>query len=908
MPGMTAARARGPVRAAGGPSRVLFALALAALLAPAVMAAAPRPLPRRVTEAFAPTGAMFARGAADSAYAALEAIAERALAAGDDTLRVAARFELGARLAWFGRFARAIPALQDARERAWRLRDSTRWVQSSQWLAFALVSTGRLTEGGALARRTLPAAVAVGDARTEAYLRISAAFAALSDGRAAEASRGYRRAYEAFDRLRDGFGACEALLGLGRCYGITGPRDSSLALFRRAAARAEAGRLPRSAASAWNNLAVQAYQDGDPEAALESWRRAARTMRATGDLPGTIAATGNVLLALTNLDRVEEARAIADSLLDFATRAGSPDGIGKARARLGLLELNRSSYPAAAREYRAALALTDPGDVEQRAECTSGLVRALFPQDSAVAALALYGQASAELAGRLTPAREAELTQAGALAAYRADSLARARTIARRLLALARKSGSARDELLAERVLARVSARAGRQDEARAHLERADLAWRRRRAPVEGLEWRTLLGNPVSLGAAWAEVELGVGIERRRSRIAPAFAALERLRSSVLLELAAGPGGRAAPPPTVSLDRMQRSVLAPGELLLVAWTWMERSWLVAVTRDTAVSLPLAADAKLARDVDLLRDALAAEPPLAPATLDRMLADAGERLLGPLVPLLRRNGRVVVVPSGPLQRMPFEALRLPLGPGAALAPLGVTHVLARSPSASLLALARSRPAAARGSGPALLAVANPDGPGGRSLPDALGEARALEARYRDVRVLERPHDNETALRAMAGAAAVHVAAHADFDPVSPWRSALQLAGGPPLLARDLLERRLRPELVVLSACETAGGSVRGSGGMEGLSAALLCAGARGVVATLWPVEDRATRRFVEVFYEEAERAPDAGTALVRARVRLRAAGAGPREWAAFTLVGDPGSRVRLERRSQAIRGF
>lgn len=904
MPRVTGVPARGPGLVVGA----ALAGALAIALAPAPADAAPRPLPRRVVEAFATPGAMFARGASDSAYAAIEAIAARALAAHDETLRVAAQFELGARLAWFGQLTRALPALQDARARAWTLRDTTRWVLSSQWLAYALNNSGSLAEGGSVARRALPAAVAIGDPRAEAYLRVSLAFVALSAGRAPEASRGYRRALASFETQRDGYGACEALLGLGRCYSVTGPPDSTRAIFERAARRAEWAKLPRSAASAYNNLAAQDYLAGDPEAALESWRLAARMGRAAGDLTGMIAATGNVCLALSNLGRVEEARPIADSLLAYVTRAGSNDGIAQVRSRIGLLELSAGRPAAAAREYRTALAYAARGDIEQRVECVSGLVRALVAQDSAQAALALHGQASPGLAGRTSAARDIELAQAGALAAFEADSFARAGTFAARALALARTAGSPRDELAAEQILARIAAKSGRFSVARAHLEKADLASRRHEARVEGLEWRSMLSQPALLGSAWAEVWLGEGVERRRSRIAPAFAAIERIRSTVLLELAAGPRSRTVATPAVTLDRIQRTVLAPGELLLLAWTWTDRSWLMAVSRDTAVSLPIASMSKLERDVTLVREALAADPPLEGAALDRLLAESGARLLEPLLPLLRRHSRVIVVPAGPLQRMPFEALRLPLGRGGALAPLGVTHVVARAPSASVLALARSRPAATRDGDLALLAVANPRDPKGRALPGASDEARSLEARYQGTSVIESPRDNEAVLRAMAGATTVHIAAHADFDAASPWRSALQLGAGPPVLARDLLARRLRTELVVLAACETAGGNSRGTGGMEGLSTALLCAGARGVVATLWPVEDRVARRFAEAFYEEAERAPDAGTALVRARSRLQAGGAATRDWAAFTLVGDPATRIRLTRKRLSLPGF
>ena len=55
------------------------------------------------------------------------------------------------------------------------------------------------------------------------------------------------------------------------------------------------------------------------------------------------------------------------------------------------------------------------------------------------------------------------------------------------------------------------------------------------------------------------------------------------------------------------------------------------------------------------------------------------------------------------------------------------------------------------------------------------------------------------------------------------------------------------------LVVLSACETALGKRLDGEGMMGLSRAFLAAGASGVVATLWSVDDAATAHFMKVFY-------------------------------------------------------
>jgi CHAT domain-containing protein len=57
-----------------------------------------------------------------------------------------------------------------------------------------------------------------------------------------------------------------------------------------------------------------------------------------------------------------------------------------------------------------------------------------------------------------------------------------------------------------------------------------------------------------------------------------------------------------------------------------------------------------------------------------------------------------------------------------------------------------------------------------------------------------------------------------------------------------------------ELAVLSACETGVGRVAGGEGVLGLHRAFHVAGARFVIASLWRIEDRATRRLMSEFYQ------------------------------------------------------
>ena len=119
---------------------------------------------------------------------------------------------------------------------------------------------------------------------------------------------------------------------------------------------------------------------------------------------------------------------------------------------------------------------------------------------------------------------------------------------------------------------------------------------------------------------------------------------------------------------------------------------------------------------------------------------------------------------------------------------------------------------------------------------------------------------------------SGADVVHFATHALADLRQPLASLLVLpakdaAGSPAYLtAGQVQEWRGDVGLVFLSACESAIGPPRFAGGMPGLQSAFLRAGARGVVATLWPIEDVLAREFTADFYQRFTRGESAAQAL------------------------------------------
>ena len=99
-----------------------------------------------------------------------------------------------------------------------------------------------------------------------------------------------------------------------------------------------------------------------------------------------------------------------------------------------------------------------------------------------------------------------------------------------------------------------------------------------------------------------------------------------------------------------------------------------------------------------------------------------------------------------------------------------------------------------------------------------------------------------------------------------------------------------------EWAVLSACDTGVGLPRAGEGLFGLRRMFQIAGARTVIATLWPVLDQTAREWMTVAYEArfvkgrptAESVRDATTRII-ARRRARGQSTHPAYWAAFIAV-------------------
>jgi CHAT domain-containing protein/tetratricopeptide (TPR) repeat protein len=141
--------------------------------------------------------------------------------------------------------------------------------------------------------------------------------------------------------------------------------------------------------------------------------------------------------------------------------------------------------------------------------------------------------------------------------------------------------------------------------------------------------------------------------------------------------------------------------------------------------------------------------------------------------------------------------------------------------------------------------------------------------------------------------------VHLAVHGFASKTDPNRSALVLLSDPSasedgfLQASEIVQLRLNADLVILSACDTAVGPVEGEEGIATLSRAFLLAGAKGVVSTLWAIDDTFSLSLMKQFYQHLAAHEPAAYALTAAkRDMLRKFGreAVPYYWASFIFEG------------------
>jgi CHAT domain-containing protein len=390
-------------------------------------------------------------------------------------------------------------------------------------------------------------------------------------------------------------------------------------------------------------------------------------------------------------------------------------------------------------------------------------------------------------------------------------------------------------------------------------------------------------------------------------------------------------------PAALTLAEIQRDLVDADVSVLEYWLGDEKSYLWVVSRDALHAFVLPPRATIERDVDALRSKLLAPAAAAATSIpieQRAAADAagiesartaaatlGDEILLPEARALLRHD-VAIVADGELQSLPFAVL------GDNLAPVYLPSI------GTLRGLrALDRPAAASNR-VAILADpvfrADDERLGGRAASEPASSTlllrAATEAGIANLPRLPRTRDEAAAIAALADHDAswvaldfaanrdaalgsrwndygvAHFATHALLNARHPELSGIVLslygkdgrAEDGFLRVNDIYNLHMPADLVVLSVCESALGKSVGGEGAANLARAFFYAGARRVVASLWPVDDRASVAFMRAFYGALlGRKLRPQQALIEAQREMRAnpRWQAPYYWSGYVVEGD-----------------
>lgn len=115
----------------------------------------------------------------------------------------------------------------------------------------------------------------------------------------------------------------------------------------------------------------------------------------------------------------------------------------------------------------------------------------------------------------------------------------------------------------------------------------------------------------------------------------------------------------------------------------------------------------------------------------------------------------------------------------------------------------------------------------------------------------------------------------------------------------LEAGEIVQLKLKSDLVVLSSCNSGLGVIDESEGILGMTKAFFEAGAKSVIVSLWPVNDKYTAKFMALFYQNLSKGYDKSKALRQTKIEfIKKYSPNPYYWAAFVLSGDV-SRLNIE---------
>lgn len=257
--------------------------------------------------------------------------------------------------------------------------------------------------------------------------------------------------------------------------------------------------------------------------------------------------------------------------------------------------------------------------------------------------------------------------------------------------------------------------------------------------------------------------------------------------------------------------------------------------------------------------------------------------------------------IIFIPQDELSSIPFAALQNEDGQF-----LIERHTISTAPALQVLDLTNKRKLKIQGKSSQLLIVGNPimpTLPGSsqplRKLPASEKEAIAIGQLWNIQPLIGKDATKANVINKIPQARIMHFATHGIFNDQNGINSSLALTPSYDsngfLNAEEIFKLNFQfesnVELAILSACDTGKGTPS-TDGTVGLARAMIATGTPSVLISLWSLPDAPTADLMTEFHRQIRQNSNNAQAIRQAMLKTMQTNPDPRDWAGFTLVGQP----------------
>jgi CHAT domain-containing protein/tetratricopeptide (TPR) repeat protein len=715
-------------------------------------------------------------------------------------------------------------------------------------------------------------------------------------GNYGQAIQTHRQAGKLMRQLGDRPGLGQVLLNLGNAFEAVGDYDSAAIAYQQSLKLAEESRDRTGTAIALGNLGAVYANQGKDEAAIATFQKSLEIHRAIKNLAGSASTLINLGSTSHSLGKRDDAIRYYQQSLAIAQQLNNRRLAGEALGSLGLIYDDLKDFPNAIAYHRQSLeigrSLNDP---EATGTALNNLAHALFGAGNLTEAEATLRTAVTQL----------DALRPGLSDLYRVsifDTQVHTYSLLQQVLVAAKKYEAALEVAEQGRARAFVELLAkkqgiGNRDQGRTQVEPLK---------TQSSSLKTITPRPSPLASPFTIAQIKA-VARQQNvtlveyAIVPdddfKFRGKQRTRESELLIWVVQPSGQ------VAFRRVDLKPLWQQDLSLTK--------LVSVSRQCLYPAAKCSQLLTATQKTLLQT-VEADGNAPRRSRNPAMQRLHQLLIQPIADLLPKNSdaRIVFIPQESLFLVPFPALQT-----ADSTYLIEQHTLLTAPAIQVLDLTHKQRLAQQNGqikGRSLI-VGNPTMPivGTEALlplPSSEKEAQQIAGLLKTKALIGNQATERQVVQELPQARWVHLATHGLLEygqdlgdvgipgaiALAPSPDKLALAPDPNadglLTSSEIVDLRLKADLVVLSACDTGRGRITGDG-VVGLSRAFISAGVPSVVVSLWAVSDASTAQLMVAFYQALQQQPSKAKALRQAMIETMKTYPRPLDWAAFTLIGE-----------------